>query len=485
MRIFIAYPPLEGKGNPMLTQNRQFQWMSGPSYLYPCVPASAATLLVQEGHTVRWLDAIAERATWDRFEGVFKDFAPDLLVMETKTPVVRQHMAIADRLKKLRPATQIVLMGDHAAARPAEILEGSSVDWCLTGGDYDMSLQRLAAYLERGSALGTGVWFRKADGSLGDTGPYVHEGSLEDMPWTDRRLTRAELYFEKWKRRTPFLWTLAGRDCPWARCTFCAWTVLYPKFRVRRPEHVVDEIDFLIREHGAREIFDDTGALPGGAWLDQFCEEMTLRRMSEKILFGCNFRYDQLTPERCRAMKKAGFYKLLIGVESANQRTLDILRKRLTREQIVEGSKMATSAGLELQLTLMVGFPWETREDALETLRLARFLMVNGYAQHLQATVIMPYPGTPLFDLCQQNGWIRFEPDAYERYDMTEPVCKLTDMSEEEVVRMAGQFYKLFLHPRFVAHHLSRVRSAEDLDYLTRGVPAIWSHIRDFARIRR
>ena len=44
MRVMLTYPPLEGKGSPMLTQNRQFQWMHGPSYLYPCVPASAATL---------------------------------------------------------------------------------------------------------------------------------------------------------------------------------------------------------------------------------------------------------------------------------------------------------------------------------------------------------------------------------------------------------------------------------------------------------
>ena len=57
-------------------------------------------------------------------------------------------------------------------------------------------------------------------------------------------------------------------------------------------------------------------------------------------------------------------------------------------------------------------------------------------------------------------------------------------MNQEEVVQMAGQFYKLYLHPRFLAHQLRHLNSLEDLDYMTRGAKAIWGHIKDFAEIR-
>jgi radical SAM superfamily enzyme YgiQ (UPF0313 family) len=132
----------------------------------------------------------------------------------------------------------------------------------------------------------------------------------------------------------------------------------------------------------------------------------------------------------------------------------------------------------------MVGYPWETREDAYKTLELARYMMYNGLAHHLQATILMPYPGTPLFDLCNRNGWLRFSADEYERYDMTEPACNLADMDHEEVVRLAGQFYKLYLHPRFIAHQLKNARSVEDLDYMARGAKAIWGHMKDFSKVR-
>ncbi len=50
MRIAIAYPPLPSeKGVPLLSQNRQFQWFSRPTYIYPVVPALfivACSLLV-------------------------------------------------------------------------------------------------------------------------------------------------------------------------------------------------------------------------------------------------------------------------------------------------------------------------------------------------------------------------------------------------------------------------------------------------------
>ncbi len=485
MRVLVCYPPIESpKGSPMLTQNRQFQWFTEPSYLYPCIPASAATLLQSEGHEVRWVDCIAEKKDWATFARIVEDFRPELVAMETKTPVVRTHWEIVAKIKALVPGARCVLFGDHIAGNPRETLERSATDFCIQGGDYDFSLKSLVDGLTRGTPFGGGIWWKDDDGTIRESGPYTSEGDLESLPYWDRHLTNAHLYFEKWKYKLPFLWTMAGRDCPYGRCTFCSWTVTYPKFRTVSPERLADEMDFLVREHGARNIFDDTGALPGGNWLNRLCDEMVRRKLPERIVFDCNFRFDYFTEKNVHQMKKAGFRKLILGIESASERTIDILDKSLTREQIVEGCKMASMAGLQPHLTLMVGYPWETREDAYETLALARELMLKGYAHHLQATVVMPYPGTPLFDLCQKNGWIRFDPTDYARYDMTEPACVLTDMDAEEVVRMAGQFYKIYVDPRFLAHQVRNLRSLDDLDYMRRGVTAIWGHLKDFAGMR-
>ena len=485
MRVMISYPPIESsKGSPMLTQNRQFQWFHEPSYLYPCVPAQAASLLKERGHPVVWNDCIAERKDWGQFERLVEEFQPEMVAMETKGPVVRQHWRIVDRLKKLVPGVKCVLFGDHISGNPGETMENSQTDYCLAGGDWDFMLENLIDHIEKGTTLKPGVYYRNDDGTYAHSGPYSSYGDLNALPFIDRDLTNAHLYFEKWKKRLPFMWTMAGRDCPYGKCTFCSWTVTYPKFRTQSPTRVVDEIEFMVKQYGAKNVFDDTGALPTGNWLTRFCNELIDRKLNEEIIVDCNFRFDYFTEKNVHLMKKAGFRKLILGIESASERTIDILDKSLTRERIIEGCKMATAAGLQPHLTLMVGYPWETKEDAYETLKLARYLMTNGLANMLQATVVMPYPGTPLFELCQRNGWIRFDETEYDRYDMTEPVCVLTDMDETEVVQMAGQFYKIFMHPKFLMHQLRHLNSLEDLDYMTRGAKAIFGHLKDFAHIR-
>ena len=68
MKISISYPPLDsGKGIALLTQNRQFQWFNEPTFIYPVVPASAATLLKAKGYDVIWDDAIAEGLTYGQW----------------------------------------------------------------------------------------------------------------------------------------------------------------------------------------------------------------------------------------------------------------------------------------------------------------------------------------------------------------------------------------------------------------------------------
>ena len=479
MKVAISYPPLTGRGSPMLTQNRQFQWYHLPSYIYPVVSASAATLLHRDGFDVLWNDAIALAWTPEQFMAFFEREMPDLIAFETKTPVVKQHWRLIERLKSLHPTCRLVLMGDHVTAFPEESLQCSQVDYVITGGDYDVALLSIARHIRDGADLCPGIWFRDR-GAVSSSGPFVLSQNLDDLPFIDRNLTEAYRYGEKWKKRTPFFYTMAGRDCPWGRCTFCAWTVLYPSFRTQSPERLLREIDHLIQHHGAREIFDDTGTLPGGGWLTRFCEGMVERGYNKQVLFSCNMRFGGLSPQHPELMKKAGFRKLKMGLESANQSTLDRLQKGTTVERIREDCRRIRAAGLDIHLTVMVGYPWETRDEARRTLDLAGELMESGQVEMLQSTVVVPYPGTPLFEESLRGGWLRFPADDYDRFDMSEPVLKTPDMSPEEVSQLCADVYKVFLRPRFVWHQLLRVRSPRDLGYLWRGLRAVIGHLRDF-----
>ncbi|MDD5707774.1 MAG: B12-binding domain-containing radical SAM protein, partial [Kiritimatiellae bacterium] len=227
MKIAIAYPPIASpKGVPLLSQNRQFQWFNRPTFIYPVVPACAATTAKQAGHEVFWLDGIAERWTEERFLEEVLRAAPDLMLIETKTPVVRTTWHWVERLKARLPAMRIALAGDHVTALPAESMANCPADFVLTGGDFDFLLLNLLRHLERGEPLETGIWFRDVGGAARSSGPFVTHHDLGALPPIDRDLTRWELYsvHNGNYRRTPGAYIMAGRDCWHGKCTFCSWT---------------------------------------------------------------------------------------------------------------------------------------------------------------------------------------------------------------------------------------------------------------------
>jgi len=191
-------------------------------------------------------------------------------------------------------------------------------------------------------------------------------------------------------------------------------------------------------------------------------------------------RFGVLKQEDYYLMKKAGFRLLKFGLESANQETLDLLNKGIKISDITEGCEMAKKTGLTVHLTMIVGYPWETKEDALNTFKLAKTLMQSGKADLLQATVLIPYPGTPLWKDASKNDWFLFNPEEYDRYDMREPVLKTKDCDAKEVAAVCEKIYSLFLTPRYILQRLKNIEDFDDLKFNLKGVRAVLGHLKDF-----
>jgi len=400
-------------------------------------------------------------------------------MIETKTPVVKRHWDIIDDIKRVSPETKVALVGDHVTALPEESLLNSKVDFILTGGDYDFLLLNLVNWLKGKEKLEPGIRFRD-EGGIKDTGRFQLNHDLNTLPFIDRDLTRWDLYSKKNGnfKRVPGMYTMIGRDCWWHRCTFCSWTTLYPEYRMRRPELLIDEIGFLIERYGIKTIFDDSGSFPVGEWMKKFCELMTDRGYNRKIDFGCNMRFGACSSDDYKLMKRAGFRMVLFGLESASQATLDRTDKNLSVDQIKNSCKEAKDADLEPHLTIMLGYPWEDREDAFKTFELAKFLFQRGHADTLQATMVIPYPGTPLFEECKENGLLMTE--DWDDYDMRRLVMKTT-LNEEDVKEITQNMYRLFFNPSYVLRKVVSIRSFDDMQFILRGTRKVFGHIRDFS----
>jgi len=260
-----------------------------------------------------------------------------------------------------------------------------------------------------------------------------------NLPYPDRKFTDAKN--SRWQsygnyKFHPATHMMASNLCWYGKCTFCIDTKKLndgePQ-QTRSVEHVIEEIDDLIA-NGYKEVFDDSGTFPVGEWLYNFCKKMREKDRYKKIKIGCNMKPVNID---YRMMKAAGFRFILVGLESANQETLDRIQKGQKANKQEEFIKQMADAGLESHLTTMFGYEWESHEDAMNTVRMVHRLLKKGYAKTAQASVYSP-PRTRPDPNSKGHKYIPMIFDAYKS-------------------------------PEFWYHKIKDIKCKEDFTYLLRG----------------
>ena len=125
----------------------------------------------------------------------------------------------------------------------------------------------------------------------------------------------------------------------------------------------------------------------------------------------------------------------------------------------------------------MIGYPWETVEDAQNTLNEAKSLFQDCLADSMQATRVIPYPGTPLFKECQDNNWLLT--NDWEDYDMRQPIMKSPIDQEMQNKLILGLFSGV-LTPKFLVKKITSIKNFDDIKYLSTYAVKYFQKLKDF-----
>ena len=97
----------------------------------------------------------------------------------------------------------------------------------------------------------------------------------------------------------------------------------------------------------------------------------------------------------------------------------------------------------------------------------------------MQATIVIPYPGSTLFAECQKGDLLKTL--HWPNYDMKRPVMK-SSISDKQMSDLVRGVYKVAFHPEFIFHRLASLKSFSDFAYFFRGIKKVFGHIVDFGR---
>jgi len=472
MRVAISYPPIINKlgQKAMVSQNRNVQFFIKPTYLLPVVHAQAATWLKEDGIEVVWDDGNAQLkdyATW------FRDLiatAPDVIVFESTTPVMKFYWETATKVKEKLPESVIVMTGYHSSRKPEETLEKSKTDVVLRSNHIDFILRRLVTEIDnnplwREETEIEGLAIRAATG-IRSTGHFIQVEPLDNSPLIDRRLTRWRDYaFENGNfLQTPGTYaTSVIRDCSFGKCTFCRYNGPDLTFSQMSIERSLDEYEDLIENFGVREIFDDSGVWFRGQDARQFAQGIIDRGLHKRgCYFGFNTRFEYLDEETIKLLAEANFRFILLGFEAADDYTLQRLNKGYQMEHVERCLEWMKKYGLHPHLTIMVGYFWQTREQLDLTVNVVKSLMIRGLARTLQVTLCTPLDFTPYHVECIREGVLLT--DDYDDHDMSRLIVK-TPLPHEAYYDAVREMYSVSFSPRFLLRQVRFLGSSRKRDW--------------------
>jgi radical SAM superfamily enzyme YgiQ (UPF0313 family) len=206
---------------------------------------------------------------------------------------------------------------------------------------------------------------------------------------------------------------VATRGCPY-QCTFCSspqmWTTRYA---ARAPAKVVDEIEGYVRRYGAENIdFYDLTAIVRKDWIVAFCEELLRRRLDITWQLPSGTRSEAIDRDVAKLLYRSGCRNVSYAPESGSRRTLRAIKKKANLDRMAGSMAGSVEAGLNVKANIIVGFPDETHEDLLDSMRFVARMAALG-VHDVSVWTFSPYPGSALFDRLVAEGAIGEMDDEY------------------------------------------------------------------------
>jgi hypothetical protein len=151
--------------------------------------------------------------------------------------------------------------------------------------------------------------------------------------------------------------------CYWGNCAFCPERAEGNRYVQKRPDSVIDDISYLVRQFNPVMIHLTDNAI-SPAMMRKIVE-----RPPGAPWYGFTRVIDCLADvDFCSALKDSGCVMLKLGLESGDQHVLDYMNKGCSVENASKVLKAIKKAGISTYVYLLFGTPSETIEEARRTL---------------------------------------------------------------------------------------------------------------------
>ena len=305
----------------------------------------------------------------------------------------------------------VVWGGIHASLLPQETLQHPLVDIVVKGEGEETFMELADALINKKPLNGIkGVWYKENNIIKSNIErPPVDLNKLPNIPYD--LLDDIEKYIWVREDGARVISYMSSRGCP-QLCTFCYIASFYKsRWKQLDAKKVLDDFEYLKERFKVDHIYmNDDNFFVNLIRVKDIAQGIIDRKIdiSWDVLGAHGATTARMTDSLVKLLDKSRCIGLLTGVESGSQRILDLVKKNITVQMVIDANKKFIGTRIVPTYSFISGYPTETNEELQMSVDLM-FRLWKDNKNIIPGNIkpFVPYPGTPLYDMAIEYG---FEP---------------------------------------------------------------------------
>jgi len=373
-----------------------------PNEPYPMGLAYIASFLETKGHEIAilYLNNFEFSYSHKLILSKIDEFKPEVLGIQMFTMNRVSSYRLIEHCSEKYPNLKLVIGGIHASIMADQIIKKYR-NVIAVIGEGEVTFSELLSFFEGGYRLenikGLVYW---ENGKIVKTKERELNYNLDSLPHP-----KHEVFFDcEPERKTAHI--ITSRGCPF-KCSFCCFHIISKrKYRTRNIDDVIKEIvDLKIKYPRLKTILilDDNFTLNNDRVID-LCKKIIALNLD--IDFIAEGMIKPVSKEMLHYMEKAGFKKLMFGLETGVEKLMVNTHKGIKKKDAEELFYKLKKHNFLITTFLMLGFPGENKDTVNETISFVKKLQRIKYDYIIGIGKLWVYPGTEIYQIMKNENCI-------------------------------------------------------------------------------
>ncbi len=467
LRVLLVNPP-RVKNLPVVREER-YEHRDVGSVYPPLSILQGAASLRHAGFDVKVMDANGFDLKLEHIGRLMSDWQPHMVVARMAFDCQEEDLKVLDLAKATNPNCVTVIRNKIISEVPwllEEVIKSHpEIDLYLMG-ELDAILPALAKRLEseltpmgnmppKSNSWFSGIhgltYYTEKEGMVKTPPPMLMDVSLAPFPAYDMLPSIAPYHTGVFQDH--FVMIQTSRGCPFG-CTFCAYAL--EKYRPRPHKQVAEELIWLKENFGAKNVlfFDDLLALNSDRTADL---AEALIKDEVNMEWVCCTRANLTDVPSLKMMRKSGCRELAVGIESGDEKILEVINKGVSKADIAKCASACKEADILFYGMTICGLPGETEETWRHTIDFIKEID-PFYTQFCFST---PFPNTEMYPFYEKNGYLNTKDWSQYSPLAPTPVIRTEALTTQDLIRLRREAYReILFRPKYL---LSKIRLTDPI----------------------